>query len=135
MKSTSEKRAFKVLKCLIFCLLAVLMVHGINRVLKIKGQEYGVYSPYAQYGGFYEMEKNTVDVLFLGSSHCYCGFSPQEFYDRCGIRSYNLGSSRQSTWLSYYWLREALKTQTPQAVVMDVCGDREGTYRFSASFS
>jgi len=120
MKSTSEKRAFKVLKCLIFCLLAVLMVHGINRVLKIKGQEYGVYSPYAQYGGFYEMEKNTVDVLFLGSSHCYCGFSPQEFYGRCGIRSYNLGSSRQSTWLSYYWLREALKTQTPQAVVMDV---------------
>ena len=113
------KSAGKLFKCLIFCLLAALMVNRINSVLKIKGQEYGVYNPYAQYGGFYEMKKNTVDVLFLGSSHCYCGFSPQEFYNQYGIRSYNLGSSRQSIWNSYYWLREALKTQSPQVVVMD----------------
>lgn len=69
--------------------------------------------------GFYEMEENTVDVLFLGSSHTMSAFSPQEFYDRFGIRSYNLGSQEQNLLLSYYWLREALRFQRPQAVVLD----------------
>ena len=115
-----KEKAVRIVKVIIFCLLAVLMVLRINSILTIKGNEYGLFYNYAQHDQFYDMKKDTVDVLFLGSSHSYCGFSPQEFYDRCGIRSYNLGSSRQSTWLSYYWLREALKTQTPQAVVMDV---------------
>ena len=115
-----KKKASTVLKCMIFCLLAVLMIVRINRVLTIKGNEYGTFYNYVQQNKFYGMKKNTVDVLFLGSSHSYCGFSPQEFYDRHGIRSYNLGSSRQSMWLSYYWLKEALKTQNPKIVVLEV---------------
>ena len=71
------------------------------------------------YQSFYEMEKDSVDVIFLGSSHAISAFSPQMLYDGCGIRSFNLGSEEQSLLVSYYWLKEALRFQKPQAVVLD----------------
>lgn len=71
------------------------------------------------YTGFYEMEENTVDVLFLGSSHMASGLSPQKLYDDYGITSYNLGCERQNLITSYYWLKEALRCQSPKAVVLD----------------
>lgn len=71
------------------------------------------------YQGFYEMEKDSVDVLFLGSSHAISSFSPQELYNTCGIRSFNLSSEEQSLLVSYYWLKEALRTQSVKAVVLD----------------
>ncbi len=73
----------------------------------------------ATYLGFYQMDENTVDVLFFGSSHAASGFSPQKLYDEYGIRSYNLGSDEQNLLVSYYWLLEALRFQTPKAVVLD----------------
>ena len=71
------------------------------------------------YQSFYEMENDSVDAVFLGSSHAISAFSPQELYDTCGIRSFNLASEEQSLLVSYYWLKEALRFQKPQAVVLD----------------
>ena len=71
------------------------------------------------YQSFYEMKNDSVDAIFLGSSHAISAFSPQELYDECGIRSFNLGSEEQSLVVSYYWLKEALRFQKPQAVVLD----------------
>ena len=62
---------------------------------------------------FYRMEKNSIDVLFLGSSYCMSTFSPQEIYNQYGLRSYNLGTQQQSLLVSYYWLKEALRYQHP----------------------
>lgn len=69
---------------------------------------------------FYGMEKNSIDVLFLGSSQCVSAFNPQEIYDQYGLRSYNLGTQEQSLLVSYYWLKEALRYQHPRAIVLDV---------------
>ncbi|MBR5597698.1 MAG: hypothetical protein IKW30_09870 [Lachnospiraceae bacterium] len=68
---------------------------------------------------FYSMDKNTVDVLFFGSSIGVNGFNTQEFYDQYGIRSYNLSSVQQPIPLSYCWLKEAVKYQQPKVVVVD----------------
>lgn len=68
---------------------------------------------------FYEMENHSVDVLFFGSSVAVNAFSPQEIYNDYGIRSYNLGSEQQSIFLSYFWLKEALRFQSPEVVVLD----------------
>ena len=110
----------RVLKTVVFCMLVAAIVVRTSSILRLKGKEYLAYYFSEQYREFYNMEKDTVDVLFLGTSHSYCGFSPQDFYDLHGIRSYNLGSSRQGIWLSYYWLKEALKTQKPKIVVKEV---------------
>ncbi|MCH4192237.1 MAG: hypothetical protein LKF52_08005 [Butyrivibrio sp.] len=71
------------------------------------------------YSDFYKLEKDTADVLFLGSSHSVTAFIPQELYDKYGITSFNMGCEQQSLLLSYYWLQEALKTQKPKVIVLD----------------
>ncbi len=77
--------------------------------------------------GFYKLKRNSVDVLILGSSHLADGLIPQEIYDSCGITSYNLSFEQESSMLSYYLLREALRYQKPQAVIVDLCQ----AYRYS----
>lgn len=71
------------------------------------------------YLGFYEMKEDTVDVLALGSSHIVSAFSPQELYNQYQIRSYNLGCEQQNLLTSYYWLKEALRYQSPKAVILE----------------
>jgi len=66
------------------------------------------------------MKEDSIDVLFMGSSNCMTAFSPQEIYNKYGIRSYNLGSDQQSLIITYYWLKEALRYQKPKVVVLDV---------------
>ncbi|SCY72628.1 hypothetical protein [Butyrivibrio sp. INlla14] len=71
------------------------------------------------YTGFYEMPRDTVDVLFFGSSHGAAAFDPQVVYNLYGIKSYNLSCEQQNLLVSYYWLEEALKYQSPKVVVLD----------------
>ena len=110
----------KILCCLLFLALTGGLLAYVNVVLTAK-QTARQLTPLAMYHDFYSMEENTVDVIFLGSSHCYSAFSPQYLYNEYGIRSYNLGSSQQSMTVAYYWLKEALQTQSPKAVVLDTC--------------
>ena len=74
---------------------------------------------YYGYGTYYE-DKDTIDVLFLGSSHVYCGVSPYEIYNEYGITSYVCASSEQPMWISYYKLLEAYKNQNLKVVALDV---------------
>lgn len=74
-----------------------------------------------QLADFYDMPKDTVDVLFIGSSHVYYSVNTCQLYDEYGMASYLLASPGQPVWISYYFLEEALKTQSPGLVVFDVC--------------
>lgn len=95
------------------------LIWGINGTVTAKYM-YDQREPHTEtYKGFYRMDRNTVDVLILGTSHSAAGFNPQDFYDADHLRTYNLSSSAQPVWLSYYWLEEALKYQTPSVVVFD----------------
>ena len=109
----------KLLGSLLFICALCAVLTRVSAIQQIKGIESGSYNPRSVYSGFYEMEKDSLDVLFLGSSHCYCSFSPREFYDRFEFTGYNLGSSQQSVWLSYYWLKEALGYQSPSVIVLE----------------
>ena len=70
---------------------------------------------------FYNLEDHTVDALFIGSSHVYYSVNTCMLYDDYGIAGYLLASPGQPVWISYYFLEEALKTQSPKLVVFDVC--------------
>ena len=69
---------------------------------------------------FYELEDNTVDVLVLGSSHAYQGFNTAVLWNEYGYTAFNLCGPAQPIWNTYYYLEEALKTQTPKAIILDV---------------
>lgn len=67
-------------------------------------------------------------VLVLGSSHAFEDFNTGTLWDEYGMASYVLGGSMQPLWNSYYYLKEALKTQTSELVILEgylVTGDSE----------
>ena len=69
---------------------------------------------------FYELEENSVEVLFLGSSQVSEGIAPPQLYDEYGISSYVIGSASQPIQVPYMWLKEAHKTQDMEVVVLDI---------------
>lgn len=69
---------------------------------------------------YYEQEEDTVDVLVLGSSHAYQGINTAVLWKEFGITAYNLCGAAQPIWNTYYYLEEALKTQTPKVIILDV---------------
>ena len=114
-----KKRLVLAFKCVLFISLTLLSIFTVNRWLMPKYYYNDTWPTTNTYQDFYKLDKNSVEVLFFGSSHAVSSFNPQVIYDNYGIRSYNLGSEQQSLVVTYYWLKEALKYQSPEAVVID----------------
>lgn len=112
---TDMKIAKRVAAVVLFLALLTGIMGGVNWLFQMKDMD-GCY-PVRM---FYKQEKNTVDVLCLGSSHTYTNINPAVLWDEYGIASYNLAGSNQPLWNSYYYFKEALKYQTPELVVLDV---------------
>lgn len=70
--------------------------------------------------GFYNEEENSMDVMFFGSSHMYCTVDPVLLEEQSGLKSYILATQEQPVWVSYYYMKEALKTQSPKIMVFEV---------------
>ena len=114
-----RNRFFAVLRPVLFILLLLSSIHLVNKLVVAK-YELDNTEPHTEtFKGFYNMQRNTVDVLILGTSHAASAFNPQDFYDCAGVCSYNLSSSAQALYNSYFWLREALNYQHPKAVILD----------------
>lgn len=70
--------------------------------------------------GFYNEPEDEFSVMFFGSSHGYASFSPPELWHETGIKSYVFATQQQPMWATYYYIREALKTQSPELIVVEV---------------
>lgn len=106
-----KKRAVKLL---VFFLVFIVVVYKVSSALEFKSSDGILGMKY-----FYEQEKNTVDVLALGSSHAFEDINTGILYDSYGISAYVLAGSVQPYWNTYYYLKEALKTQKPKVVLLE----------------
>ena len=68
----------------------------------------------------YATQEDQIEVLFVGSSHCYGGINPDVLWQQHGIPSFNMACSGQDKISAVYQLREVLKTQHPKVVFVDV---------------
>lgn len=69
---------------------------------------------------FYEQPQNSIDVLALGSSHVFGSVNPAILWEEYGISAFDLCAAGSNTTVSYYYLKEALKTQKPKVVILGV---------------
>lgn len=76
----------------------------------------------AVWSSYLQEKRDSVDVLFLGSSSAYCNVIPARIFENTGITSYVMAGPSQTVSLSYYYLRECLKTQKPKCVFMECSG-------------
>jgi len=69
--------------------------------------------------GFYNETENRFHVMGFGSSHMYCTVNPVALWEKAGIPSYLLTSQQQPPCVTYYYIKEALKTQSPKVVLLE----------------
>ena len=68
---------------------------------------------------FYNTPDDTIDVLFVGSSHCFCTVNNSVLWENYGIAGYNFSTACQNLGNTYYYLKEAFKTQSPKVVCVE----------------
>ena len=113
------KRGKSVLKCICFIAVFVVLFVYVQEVLRDKWVD-GEYNPSAKIKGFYAEEENSLDVIFFGSSQLYADIAPAVLFKEYGIVSYDFCANEQPLWITYFYIKEALKHQNPDVVVVDV---------------
>ena len=114
------KRKLKILaKIVCFCLIFVLLLDFVNGLFKPKWLEDRWASSKTNVS-FYKLEKNSTDVLFFGSSVVAASADPFQLYNEYGISSYNLSVVSQTMSGTYFWVKEALQTQKPKVIFVEV---------------
>lgn len=69
---------------------------------------------------FMQLERDSVDMVFIGTSHQFCSIDPDLLYEEYGINSFMLATSAQTIPMSYYATMEAIEYQHPKAIVLEV---------------
>lgn len=109
MEKRGRKRVLRWVSAGAFCLVFALLLSLASTALRGRGLS-----------GFYRERRDSLDVLFLGSSHMLNGVSPMELWESDGIASRNLSENGQVLPVTYYVLMDALARQSPKLVVLDI---------------
>lgn len=115
--NSKEKGMRKSIRIIGFLVVICITLMGVNRIFKLKYMD-GIYSMEA----FYKLPEDSVDVLVLGSSHAFENINPAVMWEQKGVAAYDLCGSAQPIWNTYYYLKEALKYQSPKLIIMDAYG-------------
>ena len=103
-----------------FIILILILTIFIGQIFIPRFQVGKYQGPYYITKGFEKIEKNTIDIIFLGSSNSYETMSPMEIWNDLGITSYDYGLPAARIYENYYFLKYLLTKQSPKVVFLDV---------------
>ena len=109
----------RILGTLCFLFLFYTAFGGLSDLLMHKQVE-GKWDMTAKVVGFFNEEPNSFDVMFFGSSHMYCSVDPVLVEEETGLSSYVFATQQQPLWITYHYMVEALKTQTPKVMFVEI---------------
>lgn len=109
----------RIIGTLCFLILFYYAFTGMTNLMMHKQVE-GKWDMTAKVAGFYNEKPNRFDVLFFGSSHMYCSVDPRLVQEQTDLRSYVFATQKQPLWITYYYIQEALKTQNPKVLCVEV---------------
>ena len=107
-------------RCALFLAILALVTIGVFNALTWKNAE-GI-------RGLYRLPSNRTDVLFVGSSHSYCTVNTAMLWEEHGIAAVDISEAGQVFPIGYHYLREALKTQRPKIVFLELFGIDRGVH-------
>lgn len=113
------KKSTIFLRFVSFIFIFLILFTIVTEVLKDKRVELE-YDVTAKVKGFYAEPEDTMDFVFVGSSQMYADIAPNVLFSEFGMTSYDFCANEQPLWISYYYIKEALKHQNPKAVILDV---------------
>ncbi len=104
----------RTLKVIIFVIVVIFFYTMVNKFFMPKD------SYHDKWDFFYELNPNTIDIVFLGSSHSYRTFNPIIINHELEIDSYSMGMNDTKVEYLYYQLKEITKTQSPKVITIEV---------------
>lgn len=115
MQFIKKRREF--LWAVAFFLITALLVHLTAAALRPFQQTYG-----STWNAFLAEPEDSLDVIWLGSSYAYCDVNPAVVYDHSGLTGFVMAGGEQPLSITYWYLKEILKTQSPSAVILEGTG-------------
>lgn len=113
------KRKIKlIVRAAVFLLIAAALLNIVTLALRRKTYT-GAWNYMAKMNEFYALEENSLDYICLGSSHAYCTVNPLEVYHTSSLTGFVLATQEQPLPMSVFYLKEALKTQSPKIVMVE----------------
>lgn len=88
-------------------------------VMKVSELFYSSNDIFRNWQAFYALEKNSIDLLIVGSSHAYSSFDVDLLDEALGEKTYILASNSQTVTQSYYNIRETLNYQRPNTILVE----------------
>lgn len=70
---------------------------------------------------FARTPRDSIDMVFIGTSHQFCSIDPDLLYRDYGVNSFMLATSAQTVPMSYYAAMEAIELQHPDTIVFEAC--------------
>lgn len=112
-----KKHYKEILAILIFLVLTVTAIAALTNITMPKRYDYG-----STWGSYLKEPKNSIDVMFFGSSLVYCNVVPSVIYENSGITSYVMAGPEQTLPISYYYIKQSIKTQNPEVIFLEASG-------------
>ncbi|NBJ92677.1 RICIN domain-containing protein [Parablautia muri] len=112
----------KIAKMIIFIFLFVFLFILLQKLLTPKwiyGTDASSQGETNRFQTFYQLEKDSLDYITIGDSKSYYSINPSLIYAETGFTGYCLGCTGEGIGLTYYWMEEALKYQSPQYIFWD----------------
>lgn len=104
----------RILKTIVFWSLLAACIFATGYYMRPLDKETSAWSSYYQY------DKDSLNVLFVGSSATYRYWQPYQAYEEQGFTSTNVWAAQQDWRSAPYMMEEALKTQHPDVMVVEV---------------
>jgi hypothetical protein len=125
MRENSFISSFKIIiKLLIFLLVVGAVFFSVGKKYKQAAEknEVNAYTK-SRFDDFYALEKNSLDIVFVGSSHSYCTFDPERIESDTALKGFQMGTPLQHADTTYFELKEIYNYQSPKYVVMELYWD------------
>ena len=113
------RKILRILRRVAFFLVLIALLLHISRIFERKTLE-GAWNYTLKVGGFANEPRDSFQVLGFGSSHMYCTMNPLYIYEQTGVRSYVLATRQQPVEATYYYVKEAFETQSPDVVILEL---------------
>lgn len=98
-----------------FFLALCLITTWLARVYIPKRDSYG-----ALWDSYLAEPEDSIDLMVFGSSLAFCDIIPAAIYEETGVSAYVMAAPEATVPYIYYYVKEALKTQSPRVIFVEI---------------
>ena len=112
-----KKRAKAWISVVLALAVLLLSLEWANRIFTPKQHRSG-----STWGNFLQEPRDSIDVMFFGSSVVYCGVAPAAFWETSGLTAYVNAGPEQTLAITLAYIQQSLKTQSPGVIFVECSG-------------